>query len=521
MKKNVFIAVAMMALMLVVGCDSDDDFSGNGNNGGGKQLSKLTWVFDEGYSQTYVEEWRFSWNGNRLTRVEDWDGNSMDSYTEFSYNGNTLSEFTFHETGKKGGEVAQVRLTYSGDNLTRADVYVNGTLSRTIQFTCNIMGQITSANVDNGYFVMNYVWENGNVVREEVVSEGQYTFSYDNKKNPIDNSFAMLMLLIDEDSYYLSSNNVTCKSWSSYSGGSSSRSYTYSYAGDYPATKSYSGSGGSGTYHYYYTDGTGSNYTGGGSQQNYTVSVSVNNSNYGYVTGGGTYPAGSTVTLTAHPYSGYQFSNWSDGNTQNPRTITVNSNVSYTAYFTPSGSSSNDYVAFGSTTWSNVYADNMHYYSAYNVLYGYIDSRSDGQMPYIYMQAVVSSAGTTTLTANDNGRLTGYNVLEYYDQSYLYSVNNGDTSYYGDWWAKNATVSFNSLNTSAGTANLSIYATMFNAEEAYINGYGMDGASTRNLTVNLPNLTFEQASKVMAMVKDINRQSFRRQVVPANLQVKR
>lgn len=520
MKRKVFFAVAMMALLLVAGCDMDDDFDGNGSNGGGKQLSKLTWVYNEGYSQTYVEEWRFTWNGNRLTRVEDWDGNSMDSYTEFSYNGSTLSEFTFHETGKKGNEVAQVRLTYSGNRLSRADVYVNGVLNTTVQFTCNSMNQITGLNANNGDFVMNFTWENGDVVRRDVVSEGYNNYTYDNHRNPFNDAFALYMMFLDEGSCeYMSSHNLTYEHWTSnYDNYSSSRSYTLTYTDDYPATRSYSGSGGSGTYHYYYTDGTGSNYTGGGSQQNYTVSVSANNSSYGYVTGGGTYPAGSTVTLTAYPYSGYQFTNWSDGNTQNPRTITVNGNVSYTAYFTTSGSSSNDYVAFGSTTWSNVYTDYMHYYSAYNVLYGYIDSRSDGQMPYIYMQAVASSAGTNTLTADDNGRLSGYNRLEYYDQSSLYSVNNGDTTYYGDWWAKNVTVTFNSLNTSAGTANLSIYATMFSAYEAYIDGYGIDGASTRNLTINLPNLTFEQASKVMAMVKDINRQSFRRHIVPANLQ---
>lgn len=53
----------------------------------------------------------------------------------------------------------------------------------------------------------------------------------------------------------------------------------------------------------------------------------------GTVTGGGTYEHGTTVTLTATPNDGYKFKQWSDGNTANPRTVTVTSNVTYMAEF--------------------------------------------------------------------------------------------------------------------------------------------------------------------------------------------
>ena len=65
----------------------------------------------------------------------------------------------------------------------------------------------------------------------------------------------------------------------------------------------------------------------------YTVSLSVNNNVMGSVSGGGTYTQGATATISATANSGYHFDHWSDGNTQNPRTITVNSNISLTAYF--------------------------------------------------------------------------------------------------------------------------------------------------------------------------------------------
>lgn len=65
----------------------------------------------------------------------------------------------------------------------------------------------------------------------------------------------------------------------------------------------------------------------------YLVEISVNNPSMGSVSGGGTYSAGTTVTLTATANSGYHFERWSDNNTQNPRNITVNSNITLTAYF--------------------------------------------------------------------------------------------------------------------------------------------------------------------------------------------
>lgn len=65
----------------------------------------------------------------------------------------------------------------------------------------------------------------------------------------------------------------------------------------------------------------------------YTVSVSANNEEWGTVSGGGTYNHGATDTLTATPNDGYKFVKWNDGNTDNPRTITVTKKATYTATF--------------------------------------------------------------------------------------------------------------------------------------------------------------------------------------------
>lgn len=50
-------------------------------------------------------------------------------------------------------------------------------------------------------------------------------------------------------------------------------------------------------------------------------------------TPGGEFDEGSTVSVTAQPDAEYEFERWSDGSTQNPRTITVLEAVNLTAYF--------------------------------------------------------------------------------------------------------------------------------------------------------------------------------------------
>ncbi|MCQ2077841.1 MAG: leucine-rich repeat protein [Bacteroidaceae bacterium] len=66
----------------------------------------------------------------------------------------------------------------------------------------------------------------------------------------------------------------------------------------------------------------------------YVVTLSVNNTKYGSVEGGGTYNKGDTVSLVATPNKGYQFNQWSDGVTTNPRTIyNIDKDYALTAQF--------------------------------------------------------------------------------------------------------------------------------------------------------------------------------------------
>ena len=65
----------------------------------------------------------------------------------------------------------------------------------------------------------------------------------------------------------------------------------------------------------------------------YTLTVNSNNQAWGTATGSGTYASGTTATLAAIPATNCFFVKWNDDVTDNPRTITITEDVTYTAYF--------------------------------------------------------------------------------------------------------------------------------------------------------------------------------------------
>ena len=68
-------------------------------------------------------------------------------------------------------------------------------------------------------------------------------------------------------------------------------------------------------------------------RENYTISTGASPSNGGSAYGGGTYQYGDETTLQAVPASGYYFAGWSDGISDNPRTVNITGSASYIAVF--------------------------------------------------------------------------------------------------------------------------------------------------------------------------------------------
>ena len=95
-------------------------------------------------------------------------------------------------------------------------------------------------------------------------------------------------------------------------------------------------------------------------KEEYTITVQSNNESWGTTIGSGTYNDGTSVQIMARPNDGYVFEQWDDGNTDNPRTITVTGDKTYTAIFAEAGGDDPYnpptegllmHVTFGDTEW--------------------------------------------------------------------------------------------------------------------------------------------------------------------------
>ena len=81
-----------------------------------------------------------------------------------------------------------------------------------------------------------------------------------------------------------------------------------------------------------------------------SFSISLNANSGGSVSGAGTYDQGVQVTISATPDSGYTFGSWSDGSTEQTRTITITQNLELTANFTQNTTSTGEGSTSGSTS---------------------------------------------------------------------------------------------------------------------------------------------------------------------------
>lgn len=94
----------------------------------------------------------------------------------------------------------------------------------------------------------------------------------------------------------------------------------------------------------------------------HTVSVQADNLAHGTVIGTGSREYGQSITVSATPYSGYQFTHWSNGATYNPYTFAVLEDKVLTAIFVADGEPWQDtvvlydtaYVILHDTTYVNV-----------------------------------------------------------------------------------------------------------------------------------------------------------------------
>ncbi len=149
--------------------------------------------------------------------------------------------------------------------------------------------------------------------------------------------------------------------------------------------------------------------------KNYTITVNANNDAWGTVTGGGTYADQATATLTATPNSGYAFVQWQDGNTDNPRTITVTENATYVATFAevPQNEAK---ITFNGTSWVAANALGVDYTSQGYITFSFFKTASS--QDDVYCQGFLE---TTPGTYDFEG--TGGDIMHYRDPNYTFVDN--------------------------------------------------------------------------------------------------
>lgn len=239
---------------------------------------------------------------------------------------------------------------------------------------------------------------------------------------------------------------------------------------------------------------------------NYTISVYTNNASWGTVSGGGTYPSGTTVTLKATPYSGYSFDRWDDGNTNATRYITVTGNASYTAYFKSNGGSGTASLSvnFGGTTWTTTNFIGTYWTSTGSFVIG---GWSSSNYPWFRMQLKGISTGTyyATLDTTQSSYWlnNNVNIVQYYENTSL--VFGDDTYEYGDWQGWNLTLTITSLTSNSISFTLSGYMySMLQATcsgcDGYVGNYA--GSARRYITVQGTNIPFTSQSKGSPSLKE-------------------
>lgn len=128
------------------------------------------------------------------------------------------------------------------------------------------------------------------------------------------------------------------------------------------------------------------------------VDATADNRLHGVVIGRGTHPEG-TVSIEAVDFNGYDFREWNDGNTDNPRIINLTSDTTFVAYF---DSAACDTIT--SIPWVITFSEGtLKCWENYSAL---------GQLPWTPLTSVMVSATPAGMQGIDNWLISPYLIPE-------------------------------------------------------------------------------------------------------------
>lgn len=147
---------------------------------------------------------------------------------------------------------------------------------------------------------------------------------------------------------------------------------------------------------------------------------------------------------------------------------------------------------FDGTTWTAAYNVAKHY-GSYSVVLVRLAEAADAST-YPIADVAVSRDATGTYTDTYDGSAWAndvVNYIEYYEETYL----TDGTYQYGDWWAESANINITKADLTAGKLTATINCGMFKATEALVEGGDFATASRCNMTVNVQNVDYSEATK--------------------------
>ncbi len=204
-------------------------------------------------------------------------------------------------------------------------------------------------------------------------------------------------------------------------------------------------------------------YTASFTQNTYTITTAASPTSGGTVTGGGTYHYGDTPTLTATANTGFTFSQWHDGNSDNPRRITVTGDATYTANFTEEPTPPTGDTVYITYSVSSVEVVNPFVSDGVTVSTSSADvtvNATRSNVPY-----VVSGSST-------NGSLTINSSNPFFMALSSLSLTSGSTAAINIATPAAATLNLRGSSTIADNANSPINGALYAAGALTVNGSG-------------------------------------------------
>ena len=192
-------------------------------------------------------------------------------------------------------------------------------------------------------------------------------------------------------------------------------------------------------------------------EETYKLTLKVNDNAMGTVTANPqkeSYKKGDTVVLTATANQGFEFVNWSDGVTDNPRTVTVTENKTYTANFVvyvPDHAN----VSYANTDWvASTIGCGTSGSSFITLLYQ--DYQNRATTPHVY----INGGKTTGEFVMSNSNNYGWFYFNYEED---FTLDEGEE--YPTWQPASFTQNITAIDMNAHTFTFTAEGSVFNLAE--------------------------------------------------------